>query len=100
MCEAFDKFALLRLKSLTSNLSRSNAAFRLNSYEFDPKKELDYLRIFIDALLLNLFMDENKAYFRNAAIRSLLREIILNKGDLFEIFNLPGLFLNPIFDLF
>ena len=57
----------------------SGNKFRLNSFEIDPNKESDHLRNLIEVLLLHTFSD-SKTYFKNDALRALIREILLNKG--------------------
>jgi hypothetical protein len=52
--------------------------FQLNSYEMDSDIELDHLRNLIEIFLLSTFGDQS--YFRNTALRTLFKEILLNKG--------------------
>jgi hypothetical protein len=44
----------------------------------DADKERNHLRNMVEILLLNAFKD--KCYFKNDAIRHLLREVLVNKG--------------------
>lgn len=58
-----------------------NERFKLNYYEMDPGKECEHLRNLIELLILNVYNDKN--YFKNNALRSLLREVMVNKSKFF-----------------
>ncbi len=50
----------------------------MNDFEFDETKECEYLRKLLDFFMLTTFTD--KVYFKNNAIRAIIRELLLNKG--------------------
>ena len=56
----------------------SDKQFKLNECEINLNKEADYLRSILDLFLLTVFSEKN--YFRNPAIRSIFREVLLTKG--------------------
>jgi hypothetical protein len=55
----------------------SQDAFKLNSYEISPESELQHLRNMLEFLMLKTYKEKN--YFKNKAVRAMLREILLNK---------------------
>ena len=57
--------------------SSNNDTFKLYSFEMDRNEELKHMRNVIDIIILTLLGDRN--YFKNNAIRSLLREILLHQ---------------------
>ncbi len=58
--------------------------FVLNYFESDENKSEDHLRNMIEIFLMNTF--STKSYFKNNALRTLIKEILLNKG-IFNNFN-------------
>ncbi|CAF0896304.1 unnamed protein product [Brachionus calyciflorus] len=57
--------------------SNSNEKFQLNCYEISIENEKEHLRNICELILLDVFQE--KSYFRNPAIRYLVREIMVNK---------------------
>lgn len=56
----------------------------MNIYEKSQEYELNHLRNISEIIILNIFQD--KPYFRNAALRSLIREVLVFKGKKLEFF--------------
>ena len=56
----------------------------MNYYEISDEKELEHLRNLMEILMLNALND--KQYLKNNAIRSLIREVLLKKGNFYLIF--------------
>jgi hypothetical protein len=73
-------FNIKHYNKAVSQQQDANRAFKLNGFEASQELECEYLRNVIEIFIVNAFSD--KQYFRNGAIRSLVREILVNKGSI------------------
>ncbi len=68
----------LHFKQVIQFKNSNESAFKLNSFESSREKEEEYLRKLAELFILQTFSEKN--YFRNAALRYLLREILAVKS--------------------
>jgi hypothetical protein len=61
----------------SAKLQEADTKFKLNGFEAGQERECEYLRNVIEIFIVNAFGE--KVYLRNGAIRSLVREILVNK---------------------
>lgn len=87
---------LFRISLFENDVKHSQKEkFKLNYYEMDADKERDHLRNIIEIFLFNTFPE--KDYFRNNAVRYIIRELLVNLGKFSFYFTLKK--LNIIFTL-
>ncbi len=53
--------------------------FKLNAFEVDAQKEAEHLRKLVEIFVIVSF--DEKAYIKNSAVRSFVKEVILNKSN-------------------